>query len=105
MWPTVSTRISRFRRESAWRSSCLGGSLQVSRVEGSKDIAADAGNIEILVGDRERYRQVTASVQSGELAAPAFDEGAKEIRSFHWTGRGESDLRVRVDRGRITLKK
>jgi hypothetical protein len=82
-----------------------GGSLQVSRVEGSKDIAADTGHIEISVGDRERYRQVTASVRNGELAAPAFDEGAKGIRSFQWTGRGESDLRVRVDRGAITLKK
>jgi hypothetical protein len=77
----------------------------VSRVEGSKDIAADTGHIEIAVGDRERYRRVTASVQSGELAAKAFDEGAHGVRSFQWKGRGESDLRVRVDRGRITLKK
>jgi hypothetical protein len=81
-----------------------GGSLQLSGVEGSKDIAANTANIEIAVGDRERYRRVMASVQSGELTAYAFDERARGVRSFQWTGNGAHDLRVRLDRGRVTLK-
>jgi hypothetical protein len=82
-----------------------GGSLQLTGVEGSKDVTANAGNIEIAVGDRAHYRRVTASVQSGELTAPAFEEAARGVRSFQWTGKGAHDLRVRLDKGRITLKK
>jgi hypothetical protein len=81
-----------------------GGSLQLSGVEGSKDLAARTGSIEIAVGDLKHYRRVTASVQSGELTASAFDGSARGVRSFQWTGTGAHDLRVRVDNGRITLK-
>jgi len=81
-----------------------GGSLQLSGVEGSKDIAANTGDIEIVVGDRAHYRRVTASVQSGELTVSAFDESARGVRSFQWTGKGAHDLRVRLDKGRVTLK-
>jgi hypothetical protein len=81
-----------------------GGSLHVSGVEGSKDIVANTADIEIAVGSREHYRRVTASVQSGELTATAFDEIARGVRSFQWTGKGAHDLRVRLGRGRVTLK-
>jgi hypothetical protein len=82
-----------------------GGSLQLSGVEGRKDVAANTGTIEIAVGRRELYRRVTASVESGELTALAFDESARGVRSFQWTGTGAHDLRVRLDKGRITLRK
>ena len=81
-----------------------GGSLQLSGVEGSKEIAADTGNIEIAVGDRDLYRRVTASVEDGELTALAFDESARRVQSFQWTGKGAHTLRVRLGRGRVTLK-
>jgi hypothetical protein len=81
-----------------------GGSLQLSGVEGSKEIAADTGDIEIAVGDRELYRRVTASVEDGELTALAFDERSRNVRSFQWTGKGAHDLRVRLNSGRVTLK-
>jgi hypothetical protein len=81
-----------------------GGSLQLSGVEGSKDVAANTASIEIAVGDRKHYRRVTASVQSGELTASAFDGSARGARSFQWTGQGAHDLRVRLAKGRITLK-
>jgi hypothetical protein len=82
----------------------VAGSLQLSGVEGSKDVAATTGNIEIAVGDRKHYRRVTASVQNGELTASAFDESARGVRSFEWTGKGPHDLRVRLEKGRLTLK-
>jgi len=81
-----------------------GGSLQLSGVEGSKDVRADAGNIEIVIGDGSLYRRVTASVRSGELTASAFDERARGVQSFEWTGTGPHDLRVRLGQGRVTLK-
>ena len=81
-----------------------GGSLRLSGVEGSKDVRADAGNIEIVIGDGTRYRRVTASVRSGELTASAFDERARGVQSFEWTGTGPHDLRVRLGQGRLTLK-
>jgi hypothetical protein len=81
-----------------------GGSLQLRGVEGSKDVVATAGNIEIAVGDRKYYRRVMASVQSGELTVAAFGETARGVRSFEWTGNGAHDLRVRLDNGRLTLK-
>lgn len=81
-----------------------GGALFLTGVEGSKDVAAHTGSIEIAVGDRKQYRRVTASVQSGELTASAFDDSARGARSFQWTGQGAHDLRVRLDQGRITLK-
>jgi hypothetical protein len=81
-----------------------GGSLQLSGVQGSKDIAANTAQIEIAVGRREDYRQVTASVTAGELTASAFDAKASGVRSFEWTGNGPYDLRVRLEKGRVTLK-
>ena len=81
-----------------------GGSLHLSGIEGSKDIAAGTGDIDIAVGGRELYRRVTASVQSGELTPSAFDESVRGVRSFQWTGKGAHDLRVRLDKGRVTLK-
>jgi hypothetical protein len=85
-------------------ASLAGGSLQVSGVEGSKDIEAKTGDIEISVGDRDRYKRVTASVGSGDLTAPAFDDRGSGPRSFEWTGKGASDIRIRLDVGRLTLK-
>jgi hypothetical protein len=81
-----------------------GGKLDVSGVVGSKDIAAKSAEIEVVVGPDDRYRQVSATVQKGNLTAPAFAGRAPERGSFEWTGPGEHDLRVRLDAGNVTLK-
>lgn len=81
-----------------------GGSLQLSGVEGTTDVSAKDGNVEIAVGSRDRYRAVTASVKRGDVIASAFGEYAPGSGSFRWTGRGAHDLRVRVGTGRVTLK-
>jgi hypothetical protein len=81
-----------------------GGSLQLSGLRGSKAIAAKSGQIEIAVGGKEHYRQVTASVQNGELTAAAFDEKARGVRSFQWSGNGAHDLKVRVESGKVVLR-
>jgi hypothetical protein len=80
------------------------GELSMKGIEGSKDISANAGELNIEVGDRERYRHVNASVRIGELRAPRFNV-AKEgfFRSFAWDGRGGYDLRVKLMVGELTL--
>jgi hypothetical protein len=80
------------------------GSLRLSGVEGRKDVTARAADIEVAVGDQTLIRHVSATVDTGEVTAPAFDRSARGVRSFQWTGRGARDLRVRVAKGRITLE-
>jgi hypothetical protein len=82
----------------------LGGSLQLSGIRGSKDIAARSGQIEVAVGGRDDYKHVTASVGTGELIATVFDQKALGVRSFEWTGNGSHNLKVRVNSGKVTLK-
>lgn len=81
-----------------------GGSLQLSGIRGSKDIAAKSGQIEISVGGKDDYRQVRASVGTGELTAAAFDEKAHGVRTFEWSGKGSYNLNVRVNNGKVTLR-
>jgi hypothetical protein len=80
------------------------GSLQVSGIEGSKDIESKSGNVEVSLGDRDQYKRVTASVRSGDLTAPAFDDGGSGPRSFEWTGKGSYEIRIRLHAGRLTLR-
>jgi len=85
-------------------ASLPGGSLRMGGVEGSKDIEAKTGDIEINVGDRDQYKGVIASVRSGDLTAPAFDDKGSGPHSFEWTGKGAFDIRIRLDSGRLTLR-
>jgi hypothetical protein len=68
------------------------------------DIDGRNGNVEIVIGDRDQYKRVTASIRNGTLTAPAFDENAKGSGSFAWKGAGERELRIRLDSGRLTLR-
>ncbi len=80
------------------------GELSIKDIQGSKDITANAGELNIEVGDRERYRHVNASVRVGELRAVPFnvDKGGL-FRSFEWEGTGSDDLRVRLMVGELRL--
>jgi hypothetical protein len=80
------------------------GELTLKEIEGSKDITANAGELNIEIGDRERYRHVNASVRIGELRAAAFnvDKGGF-FRSFDWEGGGSYDLRVKLMVGELRL--
>jgi hypothetical protein len=85
-------------------ASLAGGSLQMGGVQGSKDIEAKTGDIEISVGDRDQYKRVIASVRSGNLTASAFDAKGTVHRSFEWEGNGAYDIRIRLDSGRLILR-
>jgi hypothetical protein len=80
------------------------GELSISGIEGSKDVDARAGDIEISVGPLEQYRHVNASVRIGDLKADPFNIRKDGFfRSFEWTGKGMYDLRAHLTVGDLTL--
>jgi hypothetical protein len=80
------------------------GDLDISGIEGSKDITARAGEVKIGVGPRDQYRYVNASVRLGELDADAFNVNEDGFfRSFEWTGKGRYELRAHLTVGELHL--
>jgi hypothetical protein len=80
------------------------GELSLKDIEGSKDISARAGELTIEVGNRDRYRNVRASVRVGELKATPFNINKEGLfRSFSWQGKGTDDLSVSLWAGELTL--
>ena len=80
------------------------GTLHLRGIEGSKNISGKAGEIEIELGDRNQYRQISASVKKGAVTMPGFREHQPDVLNFDWTGGGPHDLTVRVEAGHITLR-
>jgi hypothetical protein len=82
------------------------GELHIHRIEGSKDVSARAGEIDLEVGAREQYRRVDASVTIGELNASAFDiNKGGFFRSFTLAGQGKYDLRARLTVGEMNISR
>jgi hypothetical protein len=82
------------------------GEVTVDNVEGDKDIALYAGQINIATGDTSDYSSVDASVDIGEVKASAWgvDKGGF-FRSFtRTTAGGEYRLVAHVLTGEIDLK-
>lgn len=80
------------------------GELRIRGIEGSKDVSARAGEIDIEVGSRDQYRRVDASVNVGELSADAFNvRKGGFFRSFSWAGKGKYDLRAHLMVGELNL--
>jgi hypothetical protein len=81
------------------------GDLDIRGIEGSKDVNAQAGDVNIEIGDRNDYRSVDASVAVGGLDASAFRiEKGGFFRSLHWNGRGKYELRANLKVGQVTLR-
>jgi hypothetical protein len=86
-------------------SSLTAGEFRLRDIEGSKDISARAGEIDIRVGEARDYRTVHAAVKIGELRAPAFKVNKGGFfRSFDWSGGGRHDLRVSLLVGEVKLE-
>jgi hypothetical protein len=80
------------------------GDLEISGIEGSKDVSAHAGDVTIDVGSREQYRYATATVRVGDLRADAFNVHKEGLfRSFEWTGKGKYELRAHLTVGDLRL--
>jgi len=82
------------------------GDLDISGIEGSKDVSAGAGDVTIGVGSRDQYRYVNASVRVGELNADPFNVNKDGLfRSFEWTGKGPYELRAHLMAGDLKLER
>ncbi|MBM3818580.1 MAG: hypothetical protein FJW14_06125 [Acidimicrobiia bacterium] len=80
------------------------GELTIEDVEGHKDVALHAGEINIAVGRPESYRDVEASVWAGEVdAAPYGLSKGGLFRSIAWHGQGPYRLKARLKAGEVRL--
>jgi hypothetical protein len=80
------------------------GDLKIEGIEGSKDVSARAGDVNISVGPRDQYRYGKASVTVGDLTSNAFDVNKDGLfRSFEWTGKGQYELRAHLMAGDLKL--
>jgi hypothetical protein len=80
------------------------GELNVTGVKGNKEIDAKAGNVTINVGKSSDWGVVEASVQAGNLEAPAFQSSQSGLlRSLHWNGPGKYRLHVDLAAGNLKL--
>ena len=81
------------------------GELDVRDVIGDKDVELSFGQLNMEVGKAEDYRRVSASVNSGELDAPAFNISKGGLfRSFSRTGSGKYLLHAHVGAGELDLR-
>lgn len=81
------------------------GDLDVRDITGDKDVELHFGQLSMDVGKAEDYRRVSASVNSGELDAPAFNVSKGGLfRSFSQTGSGKYLLHAHVGAGQLDLR-
>lgn len=81
------------------------GEVQISGVEGSKDISAWAGEVTVEVPDPAQYGKVSASLTAGEIRADAFGEKREGVfPAFDWKGKGPYELSTRLTAGQINYE-
>lgn len=80
------------------------GELTIESIEGNKDVALHAGDLNIDIGRAEDYGRVEASVWAGEVNASPFQANKGGLfRSFSWQGRGPYRLEARLKAGEVRL--
>ncbi|MBZ5493703.1 MAG: DUF4097 domain-containing protein [Acidobacteriia bacterium] len=81
------------------------GNLEIGGITGDKDVEANAGNLNISVGNSSDWGDVDASVTAGDVHAPAFKAAAGGLfRSIKWKGPGKYRLHAHVTAGDVNLK-
>ena len=92
-------------RSSSLYVRMFAGDLDIKDITGDKDVELHFGQLSMDVGKAEDYRRVSASVDSGELDAPAFNVSKGGLfRSFSQTGSGKYLLHARVGAGQLDLR-
>ena len=80
------------------------GRLTIEDIEGNKDVALHAGELNIDVGRAEDYNRVEASVWAGEVNATPYHENKGGLfRSFDWRGSGPYRLAAHLKAGEVRL--
>ncbi len=92
------------RRSNLW-ARLTAGEITVGTIEGDKDIELHAGSLVIDIPRPQDYGLREASVTTGSISAPAFEENRDGLfRSFRQHGPGKYRLHVHVMAGEITLR-
>jgi hypothetical protein len=92
-------------KSSALYVRMMAGQLDVRNVTGDKDVELSFGQLNVDVGKTEEYAHVDASVNTGEIAASAFEvEKGGLFRSFKHTGPGKYRLHTHVGAGQVELR-
>ena len=88
------------------RIRCSAGNLTIAKISGDKDVALNAGNMTIEVGNPASYRSVDVSVLAGNINAAAYATAHDGLfRSFqHQNAGGKYRLHASVLAGNLTLK-
>jgi hypothetical protein len=84
--------------------SLSAGDFSIDALDGSVDVSAWAGKMQVGLADPSSYYAVYASVTAGQIRAEPF--GAEKgglLRSFSWEGKGRHSVRVRLTAGDIIL--
>ena len=86
--------------------SLSAGDMSIDAVDGSVDLSAWAGKMQIGLADPSSYYSVYASVTAGQIRAEPFSaEKGGLFRSFSWEGKGRHSVRVRLTAGDIILSR
>ncbi len=92
-------------KSSALYARMMAGQLDVSEVTGDKDVEVSFGQINLDVGKPELYARIDASVNSGEIAASAFNVNKGGLfRSVDQRGPGKYTLHTHVGAGQVNLR-
>jgi hypothetical protein len=92
-------------KSSALYIRMFAGELDVRDIIGDKDVELHFGHVSMDVGKAEEYRRVSASVNSGEINATAFNVSKGGLfRSFNQTGSGKYLLHAHVGAGELDLR-
>jgi hypothetical protein len=104
--PTSGVTITvQVPRSSNLKVHIFAGDVEVSDIQGDKDIQLGAGDLTIGIGNPADYFHVDASVTSGAIEAEPFRETRGGLfRSFEKTGSGKYKLVAHVGAGDLTLR-
>jgi hypothetical protein len=84
--------------------SLSAGDLSIGPLDGSQDVSAWAGKIQLALHDLAQYYSVYASVTAGEIRAdPLGVHKGGLFRSVSWEGKGRHSLRVRLTAGDVII--
>jgi hypothetical protein len=86
--------------------SLSAGDISIEALDGSVDLSAWAGKMQVALADPSSYYSVYASVTAGQIRAEPFSaEKGGLLRSFSWEGKGRHAVRVRLTAGDIILSR
>jgi hypothetical protein len=84
--------------------SLSAGDLSIGPLDGSQDVSAWAGKVQLAVQDLAQYYSVYASVTAGQIRAEPLDaQKGGLFRSVSWEGKGRHALRVRLTAGDVII--